>query len=126
MWALNMDAATRHHLPGRFTTLVGWEFSSTPNGANLHRIVLSPMSPEAAKAIVPFSSIDSTDPADLWRWLEKTTAETGAEFIAIPHNSNLSQGRMFAPLDHQGREIDAGYARLRASFETIARPRAAA
>jgi hypothetical protein len=120
MWAINMDAAARHNDPGKFTTLVGWEFSSTPGGANLHRIVLSPTSPETAKSFLPYSSIESNDPADLWRWLDKTKKETGADFVAIPHNSNISKGRMYASVDYEGRPIDADYARLRSTWETVA------
>jgi len=120
MWALNMDAATRHYVPGKFTTLVAWEFSSTPDGANLHRIVLSPTEPAKAKAFTPFSSIDSNNPEDLWRWLAKTKTETGADFVAIPHNSNISKGKMFASVDYDGRPIDADYARLRSDWEPIA------
>ena len=120
MWAVNMDAASRHYAPGKFTTLVAWEYSSTPNGANLHRIVLSPTDPGKAKAITPFSSIDSNNPEDLWRWLAETNAETGADFIAIPHNSNISKGKMFTSVDYEGRPINADYARLRAAWEPIA------
>jgi hypothetical protein len=120
MWARNMDAATLHNEPGKFTTLVGWEFSSTPDGANLHRIVLSPMDPQDAKKISPYSTIDSSAPEDLWRWLAETKAETGADFTAIPHNSNISKGRMYAPLDHQGRPMDDDYANLRSTWETVA------
>jgi hypothetical protein len=120
MWASNMDAATRHNEPGKFTTLVGWEYSSTPDGANLHRIVLSPTDPETAKKFVPYSSLDSNNPEDLWRWLAQTKGETGADFTAIPHNSNISKGRMFATVDYDGRPIDADYARLRSTWETVA------
>jgi hypothetical protein len=115
-----MDAAERYNEPGKFTTLVGWEFSSVPNGANLHRVVVSPIDPERAKSFIPFSSIDSVNPEDLWRWLDNTKKETGADFVAIPHNSNISKGRMFASVDFEGRPIDADYARLRSTWEPIA------
>ena len=120
MWAKNMDAATRHYAPGKFTTLVGWEFSSTPDGANLHRVILSPIDPEKAKEFIPYSTIDSSAPEDLWNWLAQTKAQTGADFTAIPHNSNISKGRMFAPLDHQGNPMDEAYATARATWESVA------
>ncbi len=120
MWAINMDAASNFNDPGKFTTLVGWEFSSTPDGANLHRIVLSPADPQTAKLFNPYSSVDSRNPEDLWRWLERTKQATGADFIAIPHNSNISKGRMFASVDFEGRPIDADYAKLRSNWEMIA------
>jgi hypothetical protein len=120
MWASNMDAAARHNAPGKFTTLVGWEYSAVPSGANLHRVVISPTDPETAKSWIPYSSVDSPNPETLWRWLGETKKRTGADFIAIPHNSNISKGRMFAAVDYEGRPIDADYARLRSTWETIA------
>lgn len=119
-WASNMDAAEKYNRPGKFTTLVGWEFSPTPDGANLHRIVLSPIAPAAAKSFLPFSSNDSGDPEDLWKWLAERKADTGADFVSIPHNSNISKGRMFATVDYDDRPMSAEYARLRAAFEPVA------
>ncbi len=120
MWAMNMDAAARHNAPGKFTTLVGWEYSAVPSGANLHRVVLSPTDPATAKSWIPYSTIDSPNPETLWRWLGETKERTGADFVAIPHNSNISKGRMYASIDYEGRPIDADYARLRSTWETVA------
>ena len=119
-WTTNMDAAAKYYRPGKFTTLVAWEYSPTPNGANLHRIVLSPIDPNAAKSFLPYSSNDSGNPEDLWKWLAETSDKTGADFIAIPHNSNISKGRMFATVDYDGRPLTAEYARLRSAWEPIA------
>ncbi|MGE0181857.1 MAG: DUF3604 domain-containing protein [Parvularculaceae bacterium] len=119
-WSMNMDAAEKYNRPGKFTTLVAWEYTPTPNGANLHRIVLSPTSPETAKSFSPFSSDDSGNPEDLWRWLDETKKKTGVDFISIPHNSNISKGRMFATVDNEGRPITADYARMRSEWEPVA------
>lgn len=119
-WASNMDAAEKYYQPGKFSTLVGWEYSPTPNGANLHRIVLSPMTPATAKTFLPYSANDSGNPEDLWKWLGETKEKTGADFVSIPHNSNISKGRMFATVDNDGRPMTAEYARLRAAWEPIA------
>ncbi len=119
-WTKNLDAATKHNKPGTFTTFAAWEYTPTPNGANLHRIVMTDGAPEQAKTYLPYSANDSGDPEDLWRWLAKTSAETGADFVSIPHNSNISKGRMFARVDHEGRPFTADYARLRASWEPVA------
>jgi len=119
-WAKNLDAATKHNAPGRFTTFAAWEYTPTPDGANLHRIVITDAAPDKAKAFLPYSANDSGDPEDLWRWLDKTRAKTGADFVSIPHNSNISKGRMFAAVDNEGRPITADYARLRASWEPVA------
>ncbi len=119
-WAKNLDAATKHNAPGKFTTFAAWEYTPTPDGANLHRIVLTDTDPEKAKAFLPYSANDSGNPEDLWRWFGKTSAETGAGFVSIPHNSNISKGRMFASVDFEGRPITADYARLRSSWEPVA------
>jgi len=119
-WSKNLDAATRHNRPGKFTTFAAWEYTPTPNGANLHRIVMTDAEPEKAKAYLPYSTNNSGNPEDLWRWLSNTSAETGADFVSIPHNSNISKGRMFARVDFEGRPITADYARLRANWEPVA------
>ncbi len=119
-WESNLAAAEKHNQPGSFTTLVGWEFTPTPDGANLHRVVLSSTGGATAKKFFPYSSNDSPRPEDLWAWLEKTRAETGADFVAIPHNSNISKGRMFAPTDFDGKPLTPEGAGVRAEWETVA------
>ncbi len=119
-WRTNIEAAERHNAPGEFTTLIGWEYTPTPDGANLHRVVLTPDGADKASRFAPFSSAMSANPEDLWVWLGKTRAETGADFVSIPHNSNLSKGEMFARTTTAGDPIDEGYARLRATWETVA------
>ncbi|MDZ7628287.1 MAG: DUF3604 domain-containing protein [Parvularculaceae bacterium] len=119
-WTKNLDAATKHNKPGKFTTFAAWEYTPTPNGANLHRIVITDSDPEQAKAYLPYSANDSGNPEDMWRWLSKTNAETGADFVSIPHNSNISKGRMFATVDFDGRPLTADYARLRSQWEPVA------
>ena len=119
----NWDTITRatdaHNDPGKFTTLVGWEWSAQANGGNLHRVVLSPMSGKTARSFKPFSFLDDDDPEGLWVWLEDTRRSTGEDFVAIPHNSNLSKGSMFARTRRNGEPIDAAYATRRAQWETI-------
>ena len=119
LWARNMDAAERHNAPGKFTTLVGWEYSPTPEGANLHRIVLSDADPLAAKSLRPFSANDSGNPEDLWSWLDETSKSTSSGFMSIPPNSNISKGKMFANVDSTGRAFTPEYARQRAHWESI-------
>lgn len=119
-WHANISAAERHNVPGKFTALIGWEYSATRNGANLHRVILTPANGETAKKIMPFSSIDSINPEDLWQWLDKTSQETGADFVSIPHNSNVSKGQMFAQVTSAGDPIDAGYVQRRSKWETVA------
>jgi hypothetical protein len=119
-WQRIVDAAERHNQPGAFTALIGWEWSSNPGGANLHRIVVSDAGSAQAMAFLPFSSVDSPYPEDLWRWLGDTAAATGARFVAIPHNSNISKGFMFDDRTLRGEPIGRDYAELRQRFEPVA------
>ena len=118
-WSEIVAAAESHYEPGGFTTLIGWEWSSVPGGANLHRVVVTDANATQARSFMPFSSIDSPYPEDLWRWLEQTSASTGARFLAIPHNSNISKGLMFADTSLRGDPVDADYAQRRMKWEKI-------
>ena len=118
-WKRMLATADRYHEPGRFTTMIGWEWSSNPGGANLHRVVVTDATPDVAADFLPFGSNDSPYPADLWAWLEDTEAETGARFLAIPHNSNISRDLMFARTRLNGAAIDVDYARASARWEPV-------
>jgi hypothetical protein len=119
IWYDIVDAAERHNDPGKFTSFIGWEWSSLPGGANLHRVVFMKENGDIGKKFVPFSAFDSEKPEDLWKFLEKTEKETGANFIAIPHNGNVSKGKMFAEVDSEGRPLTAGYAKSRMRWEPV-------
>ena len=119
-WEANIDAAERHNVPGEFTTLIGWEYSPVKDGANLHRVVIMSDGADIAKQFMPFSSVDSINPEDLWRWLDEIESALGADFVSIPHNSNISKGQMFARLNTAGAPIDADYAMLRSKWEPVA------
>jgi hypothetical protein len=119
IWQEVIDAAERHNEPGRFTTFVGWEWSSIPDGANLHRVVFQLQGGETAERYLPFSSIDSDKPEDLWAWLDTTSKATGAEFVAIPHNQNISKGLMFPLAKSDGSPIDRAYAESRIRWEPV-------
>ncbi|MGI9325987.1 MAG: DUF3604 domain-containing protein [Pseudomonadales bacterium] len=119
-WQRMRDMAERHNQVDNFTALLGWEWSSIPGGANLHRVVLTDASGEQAGQFMPFSSTQSPYPDDLWRWLEQTASATGARFVAIPHNPNISKGLMFADQTLRGEPIDATYAALRRKWEPVA------
>ena len=118
-WERLIHTADRHNDPGQFTALIGWEYSPQPGGKNLHRVVLTPVGAAAAQQIFPYSANDSENPEDLWLWLARTRERTGIDFVAIPHNSNLSKGSMFPRTATSGDPMDAGYARLRSDWETV-------
>lgn len=119
VWRARGDIIDRYNEPGTFTAFVGYEYTSTPGGDNLHRVVVFRDGPEITNMVLPFSSAVSENPEDLWAALEQYEANTGGQVLAIPHNSNLSNGRMFALADFEGNALDAAYATKRARWEPI-------
>jgi hypothetical protein len=106
MWQRYIEAADRHNEPGKFTALYAFEWTSIPNGANMHRNVFFRDKPAAA----PFSAFDSVLPDDLWTYIEIQRNQEGIECFAIPHNSNVSDGWMFSERKYIGSPGDAKYA----------------
>jgi len=106
MWGKFIATADKHNEPGKFTALYAYEWTSIPNGANMHRNVF--FKDKAASA--PFSSFDSVLPQDLWTYLEIQRDQEGIDVFAIPHNSNVSDGWMFSESKFIGTPMDAKYA----------------
>jgi hypothetical protein len=119
VWSEIMAAADRHDEPGKFTAFMGWEWSSTPQGANLHRVIFMREGKEKGEQFIPYTSLDSDRPEDLWKWLDSTSQNTGANFIAIPHNSNISKGLMFPLQDSDGKPLTKEYADTRMKWEPV-------
>jgi len=119
-WRSLTNIADEHNQPGEFTSFIGWEWSSIPGGANLHRVVMTDGDAQQAQQFQPMSLLMSQYPEDLWAWLEKTAPAVDANFIAIPHNSNLSKGFMFDDTRLRGTPFDADYIALRMKWEPIA------
>jgi len=111
--------ADQYNDPGRFTAFIGYEWSSAPDGNNLHRVVVYRDDAGKANRFLPFGAADSADPEDLWTWMETYEAETGGSLLAIPHNGNLSNGVMFAVETLSGEVIDADYAQRRSRHEPL-------
>jgi hypothetical protein len=118
-WEAQVDAAERFNEPGVFTAMIGWEWTSTPDVRNLHRVVFTDADGDVARRFVPFANWMSDKPEDLWSFFEETRARTGADFVAMPHNSNLSDGRMFRLTDSAGNAFTAAYASRRAEWEPV-------
>jgi len=114
-WQETIRSAERNNNPGTFTSFVGYEFTSAPGIRNLHRNVIFASGKAPA---MPFSALESQNPEDLWRWLDARRAE-GIEALAIPHNSNGSDGTMFERTMWNGQPIDRAYAELRARNEPL-------
>jgi hypothetical protein len=118
-WAQVVDSAERFNEPGRFTALIGYEWTSWPKGSNLHRVVVFRDGRERLEGIMPFSSFHSDDPEDLWKYLATYEADSGGRVLAIPHNGNLSNGLMFDVRTRSGDAIDGDYAERRARWEPL-------
>ena len=119
-WQMETAAAEKYNEPGVFTALIGYEWSSAPAGANLHRNLIFRDGKALADKIIPFSSYDSVDPEDLWDFMEKYEQSTGGKVMAIAHNGNLSDGLMFDDVTLTTREpLDREYAERRMRWEPI-------
>ncbi len=119
VWQAYTATAEKFNEPGRFTAMIGYEWTSVPGGNNLHRNVLFRDNKDKADQILPFSAWQSEDPEKLWEWMAKYEAKTGGKMLAIPHNSNLSNGRMFELVDFAGNPLSKDYAERRARFEVL-------
>jgi len=123
-WKKNIAAADRHYEPGKFTTFPAYEWTSSPAAfftwpqyaRNMHRNVIFKGGKVSG---MPFSSFDSQNPEDLWKWMELQRTK-GIDLIAIPHNANISDGKMFAPTTNDGDKMDAAYAQSRMRNEPVA------
>jgi hypothetical protein len=119
IWHRLTDAADRFDNPGYFTAFIGYEWTSTPEGNNLHRVVIFKDDASKANQIIPMSQYESTDPEDLWQWMAQYEKDTGGDILAIPHNGNLSNGLMFDDVRYNGKPMDADYARRRMQWEPL-------
>jgi len=116
-WADSIKAADMHNDPGRFTTFVAYEYTTTADDAgSLHRNVIFEGSVRVPE--VPFSRMHSRNVEDLWDWMD-TLREAGVGSLAIPHNSNKSNGHMFKLVDWAGDPIDDEYAVQRIRNEPL-------
>ncbi len=114
-WQEVIDSAERHNNPGVFSSFIAYEWSSMPNEDNLHRNVIYKNSQVPA---FPYSSLDSDNPEDLWDALDQQRQQ-GMEVFAIPHNGNVSNGRMYQSVDFNGKPLTKAYASQRLYNEPI-------
>jgi len=113
-WQKYVNAANQYYKPGEFTTLFAYEWTSIPGGRNMHRNVFF----RDKAPPVPFSAFDSYHPEDLWTYME-VMRNLGIESLAIPHNSNVSDGWMFGPNKLLAGPIDERYARRQQRNEPL-------
>ena len=123
VWERIVDAAEKYNEPGKFTAFIGFEWTSVPKGFNLHRNVILRDGATRAKQVVPLTTqppLGTTDPLDLYKWLENYESLTKGQAMAMAHNGNLSNGWMF-PIEntYAGGKVDKNYVEQRARWEPV-------
>jgi hypothetical protein len=119
VWQQYTATAEKYNEPGRFTAMIGYEWTSVPGGNNLHRNVMFRDGKDKADQVFPFSSWNSEDPEKLWEWMAQYEQKTGGKLLAIAHNANLSNGRMFELQTFTGSPLTRDYAERRARWEAL-------
>jgi hypothetical protein len=120
IWERLTGSAEAFNQPGVFTALIGYEWTSSPMGNNLHRNVIFRDGKYKADMVIPFSNYDSTDPEDLWNWMADYEQKTGGRVLALAHNGNLSNGLMFDLVTLTDKKpIDSDYAERRMRWEPL-------
>ena len=121
-WRATIAAAEEANEPGRFTAFIGFEWTSNTGGNNLHRNVIFRDDANRASQVEPYTTMQplgSDNPADLWKWMAAYEDRTGGNVLAIAHNGNLSNGRMFPTVEDFGKKIDRRYAEERMKWERL-------
>ena len=121
VWDEYLETAEAFNDPGTFTAMIGYEWTSTEGGNNLHRNVLYRDGIRRAEQVLPFTAAESFNPEDLWKWMENYEERTGGRIFTLAHNGNVSNGTMF-PVETNpatGEPLTAEYAAARAKWEPI-------
>jgi hypothetical protein len=122
-WQDQIAAAEKANDPGRFTALIGYEWTSNTGGNNLHRNIIYRDGGAQASLVEPFITmkpLGSDNPRDLWKWMAAYEEKTAGDVLAIAHNGNLSNGRMFPIIESfTGKPVDREYALTRARWERL-------
>jgi len=119
-WRKNTAIMEKYNEPGRFTAFIGFEWTCNGGGGNnLHRNIVYRDGKNLADQMVPFTTFDSENPEDLWKWMQAYEDKTFGSMLAIPHNGNLSNGRMFEQQMYLGGALTREWAETRARWEPI-------
>ncbi|HET7527353.1 MAG TPA: DUF3604 domain-containing protein [Burkholderiaceae bacterium] len=121
-WMDTIAAAEQYNDPGRFTAVIGYEWTSNTGGNNLHRNVIFRDNGDKARQVEPFTTqkpLGSDNPVELWKWMEAYEQKTGGSVLAIAHNGNLSNGLMFPIVEAFGKPLDRAYAQTRMKWERL-------
>jgi hypothetical protein len=121
-WDDTINAAEEANDPGHFTAFIGYEWTSLVQGNNLHRVVMYRDNADRARLMEPYTAsppIGSTNPVDLWKWMDSYEIKTAGQVLAIAHNGNLSNGIMFPEIKAFGKKINKKYVETRARWEPL-------
>jgi hypothetical protein len=121
-WQDTIAAAEQYNEAGRFTAFIGYEWTSNTGGNNLHRNVIFRDNADKASQVEPFTvypPYGSDNPVELWKWMDAYEKKTGGSVLAIAHNGNLSNGRMFPIVEAFGKRLDRDYVEQRAKWERL-------
>ncbi len=121
VWDKYLKTAEQFNDPGRFTSIIGYEWTSTENGNNLHRNVLYRDGRDSARRMLPYTTTASFNPEDLWKWMASYEEKTGGQVLALAHNGNLSNGIMF-PVETNpatSKPLTGTYVTTRARWEPL-------
>jgi len=119
LWERQTAIMEKYNDPGRFTAFIGYEWTSNNGGNNLHRNVIYRDGKAKADQALPFTTVESENPEDLWKWMQAYEDKTGGSLLAIPHNGNISNGLMFAVETFKGSPLTKEWAATRARWEPI-------
>jgi hypothetical protein len=119
VWTDHTSIVERYDEPGKFTAFMGFEYTLMRKGDNLHRVVMFRDGKDKADQVLPFSSLVGTTPDQLWDYMDGYEKTTGGRVLAIPHNSNLSNGLMFQLTGPDGGPMTAEYAKRRSAHEPL-------
>ncbi|HSF15098.1 MAG TPA: DUF3604 domain-containing protein [Vicinamibacteria bacterium] len=120
VWEKTTAIAEKYNEPGRFTAFIGYEWTSNAGGGdNLHRNVIYRDNKDKADRVLPMTTFQSENPEDLWTWMTEWEKTTGGKLLAIPHNGNLSNGRMFALSTFAGDPLTKAWADERQKWEPL-------
>jgi len=119
VWDDTIASAEAHNSPCEFTTFIGYEWSGVIDGANMHRNIIFRNSQVVE---TPMSALDLPTPEQLWSGLDKNCRDSGAscDAITIPHNMNLSKGKLFSQTMSDGKPMTRAVARQRQDYDTLA------
>lgn len=120
IWTGHSSLVERYNEPGKFTAFMGFEYTLMPGGNNLHRVVMFRDGKSRTDQVLPYDPGQGDSPvSQLWDYMDNYEKRTGGKVLAIPHNSNLSNGLMFELVGPDGGPMTAEYARRRAAREPV-------